>query len=101
MKKIFILLLCVFSLLIGYSQSFKTVKIGVPSKIMIKSDTVQTVTLTDSTYLKYLNIYVKDSVLHIGCPHYLEVFKSTPAKIRISTPDSIELITDRNFKIIR
>lgn len=101
MKKIFILLLCVFSLLIGYSQSFKTVKIGVPSKIVIKSDTVQTVTLADSTYMKYLNIYVKDSVLRIGCSHYLEIFESNPVKIRISTPDSLELITNRNFKIIR
>ena len=105
MKKILILLLCIFSLSFGYTQvdTFKNVKVDVPSVIIIKPDTVHSVYVPDTTISKYLNIHVCDGTLHIGYvrPYYRELMKEMPIKMRITTPDSLHITTSRNYKRIR
>lgn len=105
MKKLLILLLCIFSLSFGYTQvdTFKKVKVDVPSVIMIKPDTIHSVCVPDTTISKYLNIHVCDGTLHIGYvkPYYRELMKEIPIKMRITTPDSLHITTSRDYKRIR
>lgn len=105
MKKLLILLLCIFSLSFGYTQvdTFKKVKVDVPSVIMIRPDTIHSVYVSDTTISKYLNIYVYDGTLHIGYvkPYYRELMKNIPIKMRITTPDSLHITTSRDYKRIR
>ncbi len=105
MKKLILLLLCIFSLSFGYTQvdSFKTAKIDVPSIVLIKPDTVHSVQVPDTTLAKYLNIYVQDSVLYVKYlkPYYRELLKENQIKMRITTPDSLHITTGREYKKIR
>lgn len=105
MKKLLILLLCIFSLSFGYTQvdTFKKVKVDVPSVIMIRPDTIHSIYVPDTTLSKYLNIYVYDSTLHIEYvkPYYRELMKEIPIKMRITTPDSLHITTSRDYKRIR
>lgn len=100
MKKIVILLLCIFSMSFGYTQidSFKTIKMNVPSYVTLKTDTVREVFVPDTLMFKCLNIYVRDSILHIDYtkPYYHEILKE-PIKMRISTPDSVNITTTRHY----
>jgi hypothetical protein len=105
MKKLLILLLCIFSLSFGYTQvdTFKKVKVDVPSVIMIRPDTIHSVYVPDTTISKYLNIQVCDGTLHISYvkPYYRELMKNIPIKMRITTPDSLHITTSRDYKRIR
>lgn len=100
MKKILVLLLCIFSLSFGYTQidSFKTIKLNVPSYVTVKTDTLREVYVPDTSMFKCLNIYVRDSILHIDYtkPYYHEILKE-PIKMRISTPDSVNITTTRYY----
>lgn len=105
MKKLILLLLCIFSLSLGYTQvdTFKKVKVDVPSVIYIKPDTIHSIYVPDTTLSKYLNIHVCDGTLHIGYnkPYYRELMKEIPIKMRITTPDSLHITTSREYKKIR
>lgn len=100
MKKILVLLLCIFSLTFGYTQidSFKTIKLNVPSHVTVKTDTLREVYVPDTLMSKCLNVYVHDSILHIDYtkPYYHEILKE-PIKMRISTPDSVNITTTRYY----
>ena len=100
MKKILVLLLCIFSLSFGYTQidSFKTIKLNVPSHVTVKTDTLRKVYVPDTLMSKCLNVYVHDSILHIDYtkPYYHEILKE-PIKMRISTPDSVNITTTRYY----
>ena len=100
MKKILVLLLCIFSLTFGYTQidSFKTIKLNVPSYVTVKTDTLREVYVPDTLMSKCLNIYVRDSILHVDYtkPYYHEVMKE-PIRMRISTPDSVNITTSRHY----
>lgn len=100
MKKILVLLLCIFSLSFGYTQidSFKTIKLNVPSHVTVKTDTLREVYVPDTLMSKCLNVYVHDSILHIDYtkPYYHEILKE-PIKMRISTPDSVNITTTRYY----
>lgn len=102
MKKLILLLLCIFSLSFAYTQvdTFKNVKINVPSIVYIKPDTIHSVQFADTTLTKYLIVNVCDGTLHINYlkPHYHEMLKQTPIKMRITTPDSLHITTGRNYK---
>lgn len=104
MKKVLILLLCIFSLSFGYTQidSFKTIKMNVPSYVTVKTDTLREVYVPDTLMSKCLNIYVRDSILHVDYtkPYYHEIMKE-PIRMRIYTPDSVNIITSKNYKITR
>ena len=105
MKKLLILLLCIFSLSFGYTQvdTFKKVKVDVPSVILIKPDSVHSVYVPDTTMAKCLNIEVCDGTLYINYakPYYRELMKEIPIKMRITTPDSLHITTSREYKKIR
>lgn len=105
MKKLILLLLCIFSLSFGYTQidTFKKVKVDVPSVILIKPDSVHSVYVSDTTLAKCLNIHVCDGTLHIGYmkPYYRELMKEIPIKMRITTPDSLHITTGRDYRKLR
>lgn len=105
MKKLILLLLCIFSLSFGYTQidTFKKVKVDVSSVILIKPDSVHSVYIPDTTLAKCLNIHVYDSTLHIGYikPYYRELMKDIPIKMRITTPDSLHITTSRDYIKLR
>ena len=95
MKKILILLLCLFTLSIGQIRSespIKFVKVNVPTK----GDNY-TVCVMDSSVSKYITMRYKDSTLYINSS--VELIE--PIKIRIVTPDSLSITTNRNYKITR
>lgn len=104
MKRILLILLCVFSLTFAYTQidTFKTVKVSVPSYVVVRSDSTKSVYVPDTTMSKYLNIHVCDGTLHINYlkPYYHELLKE-PIKIRISTPDSINIVVPKHYIIKR
>jgi hypothetical protein len=100
MKKILILLLCIFTLSIGQIRSespIKFIKVNVPSKISICYGKPYSINVLDSTMNKYITMSYKDSVLYITSMYEFE----QPLNIRITTPDSLQIITNRNHKIIR
>lgn len=100
MKKVLILLLCIFSLSFGYTQvdSFKTIKMNVPSYVTVKTDSIRSVYVPDTLMSKYLNIYVRDSILHVDYtkPYYHDIMKE-PIRMRIYTPDSVNITTTRYY----
>lgn len=99
MKKILILLLCLFTLSIGqiHSESpIKSIKVNVPSKVSIYYGKPYSVSV-DSAMNKYVTMLYKDSVLYINSMYEFE----QPLNIRITTPDSLQITTNRNHKIIR
>lgn len=100
MKKILILLLCLFTLSIGQIRSespIKFIKVNVPSRISICYGKPYSVNVLDSTMNKYVTMLYKDSVLYINSMYELE----QPLKIRITAPDSLQITTNRNHRIIR
>jgi hypothetical protein len=100
MKKILILLLCLFTLSIGqiHSESpIKYIKVNVPSKVSICYGKPYSVNVLDSTMNKYVTMSYKDSVLYINSIYEFE----QPLNIRITTPDSLQILTNRNHRIIR
>jgi hypothetical protein len=105
MKKLILLLLCIFSLSFGYTQidTFKKVKVDVPSVILIKPDSVHSVYVPDTTLAKCLNVYVYDGTLYINYlkPYYRELMKEIPIKMRITTPDSLHITTGRDYRKLR
>jgi hypothetical protein len=97
MKKILILLLCLFTLSIGRSESpIKFIKVNVPSKISVCYGKSYSVSV-DSTMNKYVTMSYKDSVLYINSMYEFE----QPLNVRITTPDSLQITTNRNHRIIR
>lgn len=99
MKKILILLLCIFTLSIGQIKSespIKSVKVNVPSKIIIYYGKSYSVNV-DSAMNKYVTMLYKDSVLYINSKYEL----GQSLNIRITTPDSLQITTNRNHRIIR
>lgn len=99
MKKILILLLCIFTLSIGQIKSespIKSIKVNVPSKISIYYGKSYSVNV-DSAMNKYVTILYKDSVLYINSKYEL----GQSLNIRITTPDSLQITTNRNHRIIR
>ena len=99
MKKILILLLCIFTLAIGQIRSespIKSIKVNVPSKVSIYYGEPYSVSV-DSTMNKYVTMLYKDSVLYINSMYEFE----QPLNIRITTPDSLQITTNRNYRIIR
>ena len=104
MKKILLTLLCVFSLTFAYTQidTFKTVKVDIPSHVVVRTDSIKSVYVPDTTISKYLNIHVCDGTLYINYlkQYYHELLKE-PIKLRISTPDSVNIITSRHYIIKR
>ena len=105
MKKLILLLLCVFSLSFGYTQidTFKKVRVDVPSVILIKPDSVHSVYVPDTTLAKCLNVHVCDGTLYINYlrPYYRELMKEIPIKMRITTPDSLHITTSRDYRKFR
>lgn len=103
MRKFILLLLCVFSLT-AYTQidTFKTIRVNMPSRVVVRTDSIQSVHVPDTTISKYLNIHVCDGTLHINYakPYYRELFKE-PIKFRILTPDSVYITTSRDYIINR
>ena len=100
MRKILILLLCLFTLSIGQIRSespIKFIKVNVPSKISIRYGKSYSVNVLDSTMNKYITMSYKDSVLYINSMYEFE----QPLNIRITTPDSLQITTNRNHRIIR
>ena len=100
MKKILILLLCLFTLSIGQIRSespIKSIKVNVPSNIVITKGDNYTVCVMDSSVSKYITMRYKDSTLYINSS--VELIE--PIKIRIVTPDSLSITTNRNYKITR
>ena len=96
MRKILILLLCIFGLTLCYPQ-VRNVKISVPSKVLVKRDSNYTVCILDPTISKYITMYYRDSTLYINSLVEL----TDPIKIRITSPDSLSITTSRNFKIVK
>lgn len=96
MKKVLILLLCIFSIALSYPQ-VKTVKVNVPSVITMQRDSVYSVNVLDPEYEKYIIMYEKDSTLFINST--VEI--TEPIKIRIASPNSLTITPGRNFKISR
>lgn len=105
MKKILILLLCIFSLSLGYTQvdTFKKVRVDVPSVILVKPDTIHSICIPDTTLAKCLNIHVCGGTLHINYakPYYRELMREIPIKMRITTPDSLHITTSRDYVKVR
>ena len=100
MKKILILLLCMFTLSIGQIKSespIKFVKVHVPRNISICYGKTYSVNVLDSPMHKYITMSYKDSVLYINSMYEFE----QPLNIRITTPDSLQITTNRNHRIIR
>lgn len=100
MKKLLILLLCIFTLAISQvkpESPIKTVKVNVPSKISIQYGKSYSVNLLDSSMNKFVTMYHKDSTLYINSSYELP----NPLKIRITTPDSLQITTNRNHEINR
>lgn len=100
MKKILILLLCLFMLSIGQIKSespIKSIQVNVPSKIVVCYGKPYSVNVLDSTMNKYIIMSYKDSTLYINSKYELE----QPINIRITTPDSLKITTNRNHRIIR
>jgi hypothetical protein len=96
MRKILILLLCIFGLSFGYTQ-VKNVKVNVPSNVIVTKGDDYTVCVMDSSISKYITMRYKDSTLYINS--LVELIE--PIKIRIVTPDSLSITTNRNHKITR
>jgi hypothetical protein len=96
MRKILILLLCIFGLSFGYTQ-VKNVKINVPSNVIVTKGDNYTVCVIDSFISKYITMRYKDNTLYINS--LIEL--SEPIKIRIITPDSLSITTNRNYKLLR
>jgi len=96
MRKILILFLCLFGITLGFSK-VKTVKVNVPSSITIQKGDTYSIDVIDTTMSKYVSMYYRDSILHITGP--IDIYE--PIKIRITTPDSVSIITGRNYKILR
>lgn len=96
MKKVLILLLCIFSIALSYPQ-VRTVKVNVPSVITTQRDSIYSVDVLDSTYEKYIIMYEKDSTLYISSTVELP----EPIRIRIASPNSLTITPGRNFKISR
>ena len=74
----------------------------IPSYLVVRTDTTTSVYIPDTTITKYLNIHVCDGTLHVNYakPYYYELLKE-PIKLRISTPDSVNIITSRRYTITR
>ena len=73
MKKILILLLCIFTLSIGQIKSespIKYIKVNVPSKVSIYYGEPYSVSV-DSTMNKYVTMLYKDSILYINSMYEL------------------------------
>ena len=81
MKRILLILLCVFSLTFAYTQidTFKTVKVDIPSYVVVRTDSIKSVYVPDTTISKYLNIHVCDGTLYINYsrPYYYELLKDS------------------------
>ena len=96
MRKILILLLCIFGLTFSYPQ-VRNVKVNVPSRVVVNRDDNYSVCILDSTASKYITMYYKDSTLYINS----SVELTEPIKIRITTPDSLNITAGRFYKINR
>lgn len=99
MKKVLILLLCIFSIALSYPQvkTVKTVKVNVPSVITMQRDSIYSVDVLNPVYEKYIIMSEKDSTLYINST--VEI--TEPIKIRIASPNSLTITPGRNFKISR
>lgn len=96
MRKILILLLCIFGLTICYPQ-VRNVRVNMPSRVSVQKSSDYTVCVLDSTISKYITMYYRDSTLYINSSIEL----TDPVKIRITSPDSLSITTGRNYKIVR
>ena len=96
MRKILILLLCIFGLTLCYPQ-VRNVKVNVPSRVLVHRGSDYTICVLDSTVSKYITMCYRDSTLYINS----SVELTDPIKIRITSPDSLSITTSRNFKINR
>lgn len=96
MKRILILLLCIFGLTFGYTQ-VRTVRVNVPSKVIVTQGNDYLVSIPDTTIAKYITMSYKDSILYINSSYEL----TEPIEIRITTPDSLNITTGRFYRINR
>lgn len=96
MKKVLILLLCIFSIALSYPQ-VRTVKVNVPSVITVQRDSTYSAKVLSPMYEKYIIMHEQDSVLYINSTKEL----TEPIKIRIVSPNSLTIIPERNFKLFR
>ena len=105
MKKLILLLLCIFSLSLGYTQvdTFKKVRVDVPSVILVRSDTIHSICVPDTTLAKCLSVHICDGTLYINYsrPYYRELMKEIPIKMRITTPDSLHITTSKDYRKVR
>ena len=96
MRKILILLLCIFGLTLCYPQ-VRNVRVNMPSKVFVHKGDDFSVCVLDSTVSKYITMCYRDSTVYINS----SVELVDPVKIRITSPDSLSITTGRNYKIVK